>query len=322
MKQEINRALIHIIARHSNWKAAGIDARLRQMEVYPTSRNWAAFIRLFLLGIGASFTIAGIIFFFAYNWADMHKFLKLGLLELLLLATTAAALFTHLNQTIKNVLLTASAMLVGVLFAVFGQVYQTGANAFDFFFGWTYCVVLWVLVANFQPLWFIFLALLNTTFWLYTQQVATHWTFAVVLDVLFILNAAAVIAWEFLRANGKVQEQHRWFPRIVSLFALIAITISMISLLFTGLAEDYGAAYVLGLVMYGSAIWYGHKIRELFYLSAVPFSGIAVVTAIIVKLGENVPELILLLATLFVMASITLLIQYLGKLNRQWHGKY
>ncbi|MCX2741279.1 DUF2157 domain-containing protein [Pontibacter anaerobius] len=322
MKQSITRELIISIARHSNWQASGIGNRLRSEGLYATPRNWATFIRLFLLGTGASFTLAGIIFFFAYNWADMHKFVKLGILEFLLLATTVAALITRLNKTIRNVLLTASAMLVGVLFAVYGQIYQTGANAFDFFWGWTYCVVLWVLVANFQPLWFIFLALLNTTFILYTQQVATHWSFAVVLDVLFILNAAAVIAWEVLAAKGRVNVQHRWFPRILGLAAISLVTVSMISLLFTNIREDYGLAYLLGFSMYGGAIWYGLRVRELFYLTAVPFSAIAFFTALITRFIDKAPELIMLLASLFVVGSITLLIQYLGKINRQWHGKY
>ena len=322
MKQSLSRSLIYTIARHSNWRPENIDIRLHSENIYATPRNWANFIRLFLLGVGASFTIAGIIFFFAYNWAAMHKFLKLGLIELLLVSTTIAALWLKTSKVVKNILLTASAMLVGVLFAVFGQIYQTGANAFDFFFGWAYCVVLWVLVANFQPLWFIFLALLNTTFILYTQQVATHWSFAIVLDILFILNAIAVIVWEVLAVRGKVRIQHKWFPRIISIAAILAITISMFSLIFSGLKQDYGLAFILGLGAYGIAYWYSIKIKDLFYLSVISFSIISVVTALIIRAGENMMEIVFMLATLFVVGSITLLVNYLGKLNREWHGKH
>jgi uncharacterized membrane protein len=321
MKSKIARELIYTVARHSSWNVTAIEAKLRSEELYATPRDWANLIRLFLLGVGAGFTIAGIIFFFAYNWAAMHKFLKLGLIELLLVSTTVAALWIKGNKVVKNVLLTASAMLVGVLFAVFGQIYQTGANAFDFFFGWTYCVVLWVLVANFQPLWFIFLALLNTTFILYTQQVATHWSFAIVLDVLFILNATAVVVWEVLAVRGKIHIQYKWFPRIVSLAAVLAITISMFSLIFSGLKQDYGLAFILGIGAYGVAYWYSLKIKDLFYLSVISFSIISVVTALIVRAGEHMMEFVFMLATLFVVGSITFLVNYLGKLNREWHGK-
>src|SRR5690606_37988950 len=156
--------ILHSIARHSNWQAASIAAWLRKEQVYASPADWVKIIRLFLLGQAGSFLIAGIIFFFAYNWADMLKFMKLGLLEVLIVAVTFAAVFKKLSSTAKNVLLTASTMLMGVLFAVFGQIYQTGANAYDFFLGWTMCVALWVVVARFQPLWFIFMVLLNTTF--------------------------------------------------------------------------------------------------------------------------------------------------------------
>jgi hypothetical protein len=74
--------------------------------------------------------------------------------------------------------------------------------------------------------------------------------------------------------------------------------------------------------MYGAAVWYGHRIKDLFYLSAIPFSAISVGTAIIVRLGEHLEEFVLMLATLFVIGSITFLVQYLTKLNREWHGKY
>ncbi|PKV66905.1 DUF2157 domain-containing protein [Pontibacter ramchanderi] len=318
---KLSRDIIYSITRHSNWREAGIADWLRKGQVYTGPQDWVKFIRLFLLALGGSFLISGIIFFFAYNWADMHKFVKLGLIELLILAVTFGAVFTKLSSTVKNVLLTASTMLMGVLFAVFGQIYQTGANAYDFFLGWTMCVVLWVVVARFQPLWFIFLVLLNTTFVLYTQQVATHWSFAVVLDVLFILNATAVMVWEVLAAKARVGIQHRWFPRLVGLAAITFITCSMISSLFAGIREDFGLAYLLGAAMYGAGIAYGLKVHDIFYLTALPFSAIAVVTAILVRIGENVPEIMLLLATLFVVGSITLLVQYLGKLNRQWHGR-
>jgi hypothetical protein len=136
---------------------------------------------------------------------------------------------------------------------------------------------------------------------------------------LFILNAAAVITWEFLAAKNRVSLQYRWFPRIVSLAAITVITINMIFLLYATPREDYGLAYLLGLGMYGGAFWYGHRIKELFYLSAVPFSGITFLTALALRLGEGVHELMLMLTTLFVMGSIALLVQYLVKLNRRWH---
>ena len=48
-------------------------------HVYHDPSSWLRFLKLFFMSLGVGFTTAGIIFFFAYNWADLHKFVKLGL---------------------------------------------------------------------------------------------------------------------------------------------------------------------------------------------------------------------------------------------------
>ena len=87
----------------------------------------------FLLAVGVGFTVAGIIFFFAYNWEELPKFAKLGIVEVLLVASVLLATFTHWNKLVKQILLTEATFLIGTLFAVFGQIYQTGADAYDLF---------------------------------------------------------------------------------------------------------------------------------------------------------------------------------------------
>ena len=155
---KIDREDIHIIGRHSNWKQESIDTLLKQ-EIYSNQIAWQKFLKLFFISLGVGFTTAGILFFFAYNWADLHKFVKIGLVEGLITTTTLIVLFSKLNSDIKNIILTGASILVGVLFAVFGQIYQTGANAYDFFLGWTVFITLWVAISNFAPLWFIFIIL-------------------------------------------------------------------------------------------------------------------------------------------------------------------
>src|SRR5690606_13169214 len=99
----------------------------------------------------------------------------------------------------------------------FGQVYQTGANAFDFFLVWTLCISLWVLISNFAPLWLLYLVLINTTFLLYYNQEANGWTDMFVYSSLFYLNTAVVIGalWISERmADGFVSG---WFIKLVAL---------------------------------------------------------------------------------------------------------
>ncbi|NDK57187.1 DUF2157 domain-containing protein [Pontibacter fetidus] len=319
--QKITRDLIYSIARHSNWRGQSIAAWFRKERIYANTTAWIRFMQLLLLVLGGGFIVSGVVFFFAYNWADMHKFLKLGLIELMLLAVTVLAVFTTWTKLVKNLLLLAATMLVGVLFAVYGQIYQTGANAYDFFLGWTVFVLLWVLAARFQPLWVIFMALINTTFILYVQQVATGLAFPVALDVLFGVNAVAVLVWEVLYSKGMISRFGKWFPRLVALAALVYITLSMILFMFdTYSSGDRGLCFGLAAVGFIVGIWYGYSHRDLFYLSVIPFCVIIVGAAGIIKLAGSDPVGVFLLACVFVVGSITLLIRNIIQINRKWHG--
>jgi uncharacterized membrane protein len=317
--QKITRDLIYTIARHSNWRKQSIAHWLRKEKVYAGTGDWIKFLQLFLLGLGGSFIVAGVVFFFAYNWADMHKFFKLGLLEFLLLIVTLAAVFSNRSKAVKNVLLTASVMLTGVLFAVFGQIYQTGANAYDFFLGWTMSVVLWVVISRFQPLWLVLLTLINTTFILYINQVATNMPFNYVVNILFGINAAAVIVWEVLHARNIIRSSHKWFPRVMALAAIVPLTMSMVVAMYDNFRVDYGLCFILAAITYSAGIWQGLRTRDLFYLSVIPFSLIIVVAAGIVRLAGSDPVGVFLFACLFVIGSITLLIRNIIHINRKWH---
>ena len=191
--KNIQREDIYIIGGNSNLSEQGIDKALKE-NIYNNKEAWQKFLELFLITLGVGFTVSGIVFFFAYNWADLHKFAKFGLVEGLIIITTGIVLFIKINNTLKSIILTASAILVGVLFAVFGQIYQTGANAYDFFLAWTVFVTLWVIVSNFAGMWLLFLVLINTTFILYSEQVAKGWSEAFIYTALFIINTTVLIA--------------------------------------------------------------------------------------------------------------------------------
>ena len=185
---QIEREDIHLISRHSNLTASTIK-NLLQNQVYNDRSAWIKFLKLFFISLGVGFTVSGILFFFAYNWADLHKFAKLGLVQGLLIAATLTAVFSKLSQDIKHILLTGSAILIGVLFAVYGQIYQTGANAYDFFLGWTLFTVIWAVIANYAVLWVLFILLINTTIFLYAEQVADHWSDIFVMALQFVINS-------------------------------------------------------------------------------------------------------------------------------------
>jgi len=170
MTNHINRDDIYIVSRHSDLNEETAH-RLLEKNVFNDADSWKKFLHLFFIVLGVGFTVLGIIFFFAYNWDSLPKFAKMGIVQVLIVTTTLAALFIKSNPTVKKTLLMGASVLVGALFAVHGQIYQTGANAYDLFLAWTFAILIWTLVANFAPLWMLFVALANTTIVLYFNQV-------------------------------------------------------------------------------------------------------------------------------------------------------
>src|SRR3989338_6298780 len=127
----------------------------------PDAARWARFLDLLLLVAGTGFIVSGIFFFFAFNWADLHRFAKLGLLEAAVLAATGLAFWRGLDRLSGKIALSAAALLVGALLAVYGQIYQTGANAYELFLTWAVLILGWAVIGKFTLLWFVWSVLLN-----------------------------------------------------------------------------------------------------------------------------------------------------------------
>jgi uncharacterized membrane protein len=280
--------------------------------VYNDKKAWQKFFQLLFISLGISFAVSGIVFFFAYNWADLHKFAKMGMAQGLIIVATIFALLPKINLNIRNIILTGATVLVGVLFAVYGQIYQTGANAYDFFLGWTVFVTLWVAISNFAPLWLIYMVLINTTFILYSQQVAKDWSEIFIFSSLFIFNAIVLISAIALSNRKNEINIPNWFLNIVALSCIIYATIGIIIGIF-----DYESSFLFLLLTtittFALGIWYGLKTKSGFYLSAIPFSLVIIVSALLFKeLG------MFLFVSLFVIGSVTLIIKMLIDFQKKW----
>ena len=284
------------------------------MNQSPSLQDWSRFVRILLLTLGIGFTIAGIIFFFAYNWEALPKFAKLSLTGGLLLVTTLLSLRPQFDPMIRNILLTAAAALVGVLFAVYGQIYQTGANAYDFFLAWTVFISIWVLVANFPPLWVLYLLLINTTILLYAEQVANHWSDTQVFNILFLVNLVALIASKFLLKAGK--SIPTWFTNLIALAAISFSTIGITTGIFGNQDPRFWLLLLLAALAYAAGIWYGLHQHSIFYLSIIPVSLIIIGSAWFLKISHDAGSFLFI--SLFIIGSATLTIKYLLDLQKKW----
>jgi uncharacterized membrane protein len=313
----MQREDIHIIGRHSDLTEKGVAEALKE-NVYNDKDAWQKFFQLLFIALGVGFMVSGIVFFFAYNWADLHKFAKIGMAEGLIIVTTIFVLLPKFNINIRNIILTGAAVLVGVLFAVYGQIYQTGANAYDFFLGWTVFVTLWVVISNFAPLWLLYMVLINTTFILYSQQVAKNWSEIFIFTSLFIFNAIVLISAIALFNRKKEINIPNWFLNIVALSCIIYATIGVVIGIF-----DYESSFLVLLLTtittFALGIWYGLKTKSGFYLSAIPFSLVVIVSTLLFELSTELG--MYLFVSLFVIGSVTLIIKTLIDFQKKWKNE-
>ena len=146
------------------------DAASRHLEVYPSTRSWLDFFDKALLIIGVVALALSLVFFIAYNWLYMGKLAKFALVEgaLVITITLYVALsFRRRFAFIRQLLLLIASIITGSLLALFGQVYQTGADTWQLFFGWAILILPWVLIARFPALWLLWLGLINAFLLLY-----------------------------------------------------------------------------------------------------------------------------------------------------------
>src|SRR5690554_3753838 len=289
----IRRELVGLIKQgaipHDEVAQAVVHAGL-----YPSGRAWSAFLDRLLLWLGALALVCGVLFFIAYNWVEMGRWLRFGLVQAALVVAIGVYGWRQgreqgqgqgkREETVARVALLAAVLLLGVLLALFGQVYQTGADPWQLFFFWALLMLPWTLVARFDVLWMVWLGLLNLALVLYWR------TWGSALDVLldsdislllglFVLNSVALALWE-LGARRWEWLKSAWAPRLLALASGVPVSMLTIALL-DGTASPLVLIYPVWLaVLYGI---YRHWRPDLFMLAGGCLSLIAVVTLFIAR---------------------------------------
>ncbi|MFZ2843770.1 DUF2157 domain-containing protein [Psychrobacter sp.] len=187
------------------------DVAATHLEVYPTKQTWLAFFDKALLVIGAVALVLSLVFFIAYNWINMGKMGKFALVEgalVISIALYVALSFRQRFQLVRQLLLLIASVITGSLLALFGQVYQTGADTWQLFFGWAILITPWVLIARFPALWLLWLGLVNASLILYFN--VADFAFAnylyqgiLQIGILAAVNFVALNLWLFFIENKR-----------------------------------------------------------------------------------------------------------------------
>lgn len=320
----ITRKQIHIVSRHSKWEAKGIRDTFEDEGIYADRSAWAKFSDIALLALGVGFLAAGIIFFFAYNWHMLHKFVKLGIAQGLVIALTCGALFARVQPLYRNILLTAASVMVGLMFSIFGQIYQTGADAYDFFLGWTVFILLWAIISDFAPLYLLLMVLINTTVVFYFGQLGPQWHATTIALILFGIDVFALVLSQALPRWGLIATVPAWLVKLLALAAAITITWGITTGIFDTNGEDgpktLWAAFLSLAVIYAGGVYYSFYLKKIYYISIMAVSVLVILSVAILHNVKDDSGAVYLFTGLIIVGLITALINGLLTLNKRWHA--
>ena len=209
--------------------------------------------------------------------------------------------------------------LVGPLLTVYGQAYQTGADAWELFLGWGLLVLPWVALARFGPLWLFELLVVNVGLSLYSTQVlgGRDAVFFELLLALALLNGLAWTLHEAGAQRGLAWLQGRWLPRVLCLMTLGPLLVLADTWLLA--PEEARAPQWVGsalLVLACGGAWAFHRRvrRELFLLTAAAGCALVVLSTAAGRLffdALDLETLGLLLMGLLIVGELALTVTWL-----------
>ena len=291
--------------------------------LHPAPRAWAALLDRLLLWLGGLALAFAVLFFVAYHWVSMGHWLRFGLMQAVLLVAVGVAVWRPANVWVSRVALTAAFVLLGVLLALVGQVYQTGADPWQLFFAWALLGLPWVWAARFSPLWLVWVGVGNLAIWLH----ASVWGWGVNgsflvgesgLWGLWVANVAAQAVWEW--GAQRQAWPGRWAIRVLALGSGLPITLLMMSWVagFTFGVTPSALLYPVWLAaLYGVYRWWR---LDLLMLAGGCVSVIAVLTLCMARMvmweGQGDPGGLLIVAvTVFALGAAA--VAWLKRLQRE-----
>lgn len=276
--------------RQGRLASRDLPRAMERAGLYPDTAAWRVFLDRLLLWAGAAFLASAVIYFFAFNWQEMHRLVKLALVQSLLIGAVAVAWYFRLDNERGQAALLAATLLLGATLALFGQSYQTGADTYELFLYWALLALPWVLVGRHPALWLLWIGLSNLALTLYLDAFGGFWWGRLsdqeAMLALFWLNLLALGLWEFAAWRGVSWLRGRWAPRILGTAAGGLITSAQIWGLVDHPLGRLLATVPLMYPLWVAGMYFFYRLRrlDLFMLAGLSLSLILVGTLILGKM--------------------------------------
>lgn len=257
----IDETHLPLLAEHG---LIGEGRYLPALECFRDSSFWNGWAMKALFALATGHILAGIIFFFAHNWFGLPDLAKFGIVGGGIAISLLGWMALRLDGIMAQALGITATVLVGVMFAVFGQVYQTPALIHTPFVLWAFMTLPFAAMSRNVAHWAVWLVIAVVAVFAYASTGLRIVGNEFGADV-FIIGAAAVTllalaAYDGVLAGKRSWAQGDWFRvliiAIIGVFLVVGFTSSFWK--FTGGIRPLISLLALSLsvVLLGYLYWF------------------------------------------------------------------
>ena len=272
-------------------------------------------IKKFFLLFSVVFLIAGVTSFTAYNWATMSNVEKLAVPSVLIIAGLVAYLFLE-KEIYKNLAIFFSSFMIGTLFAVYGQVYQTGADVWILFRNWAIFLIIPMVATGYYSVMTLFsiVVAISTSFYL-----DLYLSGAIVPFLSSLIFGTILMVYPFLQKRFSFKFNNIFYNTMIGIFYICFIASGFAAII----VDDYSfIALILYIAFVGGVYLVGcgqlKKITvKIFSITALGFFGVAFIMKMIKNIFFTDVTVYILLSLLVIIGTITAIVKSVDKIENE-----
>ena len=272
-------------------------------------------IKKFFLLFSVVFLIAGVTSFTAYNWATMSNVEKLAVPSVLIIAGLLAYLFLE-KEIYKNLAIFFSSFMIGTLFAVYGQVYQTGADVWILFRNWAIFLIIPMVATGYYSVMTLFsiVVAIATSFYL-----DLYLSGAIIPFLSSLIFGIILIVYPFLQKSFKFKFNNVFYNTMIGIFYICFMASGSIAIN----EDDYGfIAIILYLAFVGVVYLVGYGQLKKITVKVLSITSLGVFgVAFIMRMMKNIfytdITLYILLSLLVIIGTIAGVVKSVSKLENE-----
>ena len=272
-------------------------------------------IKKFFLLFSVVFLIAGVTSFTTYNWANMSNIEKLAVPSVLIVVGLGAYLFLE-KEIYKNLAIFFSSFMIGTLFAVYGQVYQTGADTWILFRNWAIFLIIPIVATGYYSLMTLFsiVIAISTSFYL-----DLYLSGGIVPFLSSLIFGVILIVYPFLQKRFNFKFNNIFYNIMIGIFYICFIASGFAAVV----SNNYSLLAIIIYLLFVGGVYSIAYIQlkkitiKILSITALGFFGVA----FIVKMIENIffgdLTAYILLSLLVIIGTITGIVKSVEKIENE-----